>query len=89
MTFSEMRRVYDKFHAFDNYITVESAKTLGIIPEGWHSYFPDRCKCGSENIVTMSLSSIMCTDPRCPCKQALSVHSTMEYLMLSEKLQQH
>ena len=55
MTFSEMRHMYDKFHAFDNYITVESAKTLGIIPEGWHSYFPDRCKCGSENIVTMSL----------------------------------
>lgn len=73
MTFSEMRHMYDKFHAFDNYITVESAKTLGIIPEGWHSYFPDRCKCGSENIVTMSLSSIMCTDPRCPCKQALGL----------------
>lgn len=73
MTFSEMRRMYDKFHAFDDYITVESAKSLEIIPRAWHPYFPDKCKCGSENIVTMSLSSIMCTDPRCPCKQALGL----------------
>ena len=39
MTFSEMRHMYDKFHAFDNYITVESAKNLVIITYVWHSYF--------------------------------------------------
>lgn len=73
MTFDEMKFQYDRYHAFDSYVTVEHAKIIGVIPEAWHAFFPDTCKCGSENIVTMSLTSLLCVDPRCPCKQALGL----------------
>lgn len=73
MTFSEMRNLYDKYYAFQSYETVHNAKELEIIPKDYHEYFPDYCVCGSENIINLKLTMMQCTDPRCPCKQALGL----------------
>ena len=62
MEFSELKNT---FGAFDTYITVKRAKELGVIPEDYAGLFPDYCKCGSENIITGSLTHAMCCNPRC------------------------
>lgn len=65
MEFSELKNTYG---AFDTYITVKRAKELGVIPKKYAELFPDRCKCGSENIITGSLTHAMCCNPRCVYK---------------------
>ena len=69
MLFTEMREQFDKYNAFQNFLTVKQAKVLGLIPEDFAEYFPDYCECGSENIITTDLTIIECCDPRCPLKQ--------------------
>lgn len=58
----------DKNHAFSGWVSVAQAKQMDLIPEKYHEYFPDRCVCGSENIIKTSLRQAMCCDPKCKCK---------------------
>lgn len=74
MRFSEMRERYDKYGAFSNYFTAENAKVLEIIPKDYWAVFPDKCDCGSDYIVTTSLTSMQCCDPRCSIKQSYALH---------------
>lgn len=71
----EFRELANTYGAYDNFITVREAKEQGIIPavyvdrddpEG--GIFPDRCKCGSENIITRDLKRGTCCNPRCRIK---------------------
>lgn len=73
MLFKEMKIEYDKYGAFQNFISVSDAKAVGMIPTAFHSYFPDMCECGSERIISVNLRQMQCTDPRCPIKQALAL----------------
>lgn len=75
MTFDELLEKYDKFHAFDSFVSVKTAKYLGIIPKGFYDEvnpdkgaFPDHCECGSENIISMNLKQAQCCNPRCRIK---------------------
>lgn len=77
MNFSELS---DNYHAFDDFITVEQAKYTGLIPEDYvgepdsdEDIFPNRCKCGSENIINYGLTRAMCCDPRCKYKLGLAL----------------
>lgn len=74
MTFRELKD-RDAFGAFRNYVTVKDAKTIGLIPEDFASYFEDNCSCGSERIISMNLKQMQCVDPKCPIKQALALHN--------------
>lgn len=67
ITFEELlsRETYD---AFIGYLKVSDAKNKGIIPESYHNIFPDKCKCGSDMIVTGELTQILCCNPRCYIK---------------------
>lgn len=73
MLFTDMKEEHDKIHAFDSFITIAEAKKLGVIPEKYHSYFPDLCECGSENIITIDLQQPQCCDPRCKIKQSYAL----------------
>lgn len=73
MTFDEMKYTYDKYNAYSNYLPVEHAKILEIIPKDYQEYFPNECTCGSENIITSDLTTICCCNPKCPNKQALGL----------------
>ena len=68
-----MREKFDSYGAFNNYITVNHAKSVGRIPTDFHDYFEDYCECGSERIISVNLRMMQCTDPRCPIKQALAL----------------
>lgn len=72
MEFSEVNNTY---HTFDEFVTIREAKELGIIPKQYvdpdnpeGGIFPDRCQCGSENIITRSLTRATCCNPRCKIK---------------------
>lgn len=68
MTFEEMRSEYDTYNAFYNWVTVNMAKRAGYIPEKFFEFFADTCECGSENIITATLTREMCCDPNCRIK---------------------
>lgn len=68
MTFNELKEKYDKYDAFFGWTTVAKAKYVGYIPEKFAEYFDDKCTCGSENIITSSLTQEMCCDPNCSVK---------------------
>lgn len=73
MLFKEMKEKYDSYGAFSNFMTISDAKAVGILPTAFHSYFPDKCECGSERLISVNLRQMQCTDPRCPIKQALAL----------------
>lgn len=73
MLFRTFKEEYDKHHAFDNFISVAEAKDLGVIPEYYHKFFPDKCECGSENIITFNLQQPQCCNPRCIVKQSYAL----------------
>lgn len=74
MEFSELQQ-RDSVGAFSNYVSIAEAKASGLLPEAYHSAFKDRCApyCNSERIITKSLSSYMCCNPRCPIKISLTL----------------
>lgn len=56
-------------------LTVKKAKEKGIIREEYHALVPDYCTeesggCGSELVVTNTLSELSCSNPRCNIKLA-------------------
>ena len=73
MLFETFKENYDRYHTFDNFITVEDAKDLGVILEYYHKYFPNLCECGSENIITLNLQQPQCCNPRCIIKQSYAL----------------
>lgn len=77
MEFSE---VYNRYHTFDNFVTIEEAKATGIIPASYINakdpaggIFPNRCKCGSQNIISRNLKRAMCCNPKCKIKMGLAL----------------
>lgn len=73
MTFQEMRKKYDLVNAYDGFVTIAEAKELGIIPERFYSAFPEKCVCGSDNIISVGLQQPQCCDPRCYVKQGYAM----------------
>lgn len=73
MTLKELQEKYDKYYAFSYFMTIEEAKRLGAIPEEYWDYFPDKCECGSENIITGSLQQPQCCNPKCFIKQGYAL----------------
>lgn len=86
MEFHELLKE-DPAGAFSNYITIAECKRQSllpveerdpsislVLPPELHEDFDDRCKCGSEKIITKTLSSFMCCNPRCKFKVAHSLH---------------
>lgn len=70
MNFIEFREKHDHYDAYMDWVSVADAKSSGLIPEQYAPYFPDRCECGSENIIKNNLKQIMCCDPKCYQKEA-------------------
>ena len=73
MTLRELKEKHDKYYAFSHFMTVEEAKRLGTIPEEYWEYFPDKCECGSENILTGNLQQPQCCNPKCFIKQGYAL----------------
>lgn len=69
MLFSEFKETYKDYYAYQDWITVERAKELEIIPEKYWEFFSNTCECGSENIISGSLTQEMCCNPNCIIKQ--------------------
>lgn len=76
MELLELREL-DSFGAFSEFITMEEAKNKGLIPSDIASYFPNKCKCGSDMIISSNLKVMMCCDPLCYIKQG---YSLLEFL---------
>lgn len=71
MQFSEMRCNFDKMGAFLNFISVQEAKEIGLIPDFAMDYFPEQCQCGSEMILDkISRANLQCCNPFCSIKQS-------------------
>lgn len=73
MTFAELRDLDNKYYAFSSFITVKDAKAADIIPKDYWEFFPDYCKCGSENIITADLQQPQCCNPKCYIKQGYAL----------------
>lgn len=58
---------------YSNYTTVANAKLNGLIPRDYLEIVPDKCKCGSDFIITTNLKTMQCVDPYCPYKIANSM----------------
>lgn len=70
MTYSEFYEKCTPYHAYSGWVSVETAKALGYIPEKYWEYFSDKCECGSDNVISSDLKQEMCCDPRCRVKAA-------------------
>lgn len=70
MEFAEFREKHDHYGAYAEWVTVAEAKETGLIPEAYHEYFPDRCECGSQNIIKTNLRQMTCCNPKCYQKEA-------------------
>lgn len=77
MNFAEFREKHDHYDAYASWLSVKSAKEKNIIPIAYHKYFPDRCDCGSENMITNNLKRITCCDPKCYHKEACQMSEFM------------
>lgn len=77
MTFKDFVEKFDPYGAHLPWITVEEAKERGSLPEKYHEAFDNLCECGSENIITASLTQITCCDPYCPIKQGYKLAELM------------
>lgn len=77
MNFYEFRKEHDKYGAYFDWKTISEAKKDGSIPEKYGEFFPDRCVCGSENIITSNLKRCMCCNPRCEIKEACKLSEMM------------
>ena len=73
MTLDELKREHDRYYAFSYFMTVEEAKRFGTIPKEYWDYFPNKCECGSENILTGSLQQPQCCNPKCFIKQGYAL----------------
>ena len=67
MIYDEFKKL-DEYNAFAEFISVSQAKSSGIIPESFHNIFQDKCKCGSDFIISENLTQLQCCDPRCKIK---------------------
>lgn len=70
MTVIEFKEKHDHYNAYSDWVSVEEAKTTGLIPEQYQEYFSDMCECGSENMVRVNLKAITCCNPKCFQKEA-------------------
>lgn len=73
MTFAEMVNKYDSFGAYSDFMTIEHANTIGLYPAHFNGTFPEKCSCGSDMIINVSMTKLTCCDPRCRIKQALAL----------------
>lgn len=69
MKLEEVKKLYDKRGALNEFYTVAEAKKVGIIPASFAQYIDDYCECGSENIIKGSRTQLLCCDPMCAIKQ--------------------
>lgn len=65
MTFEEFKQRRQGYKFAGNWLSVEQAKDLNLIPEAFHDIFKNTCECGSDFIITPNLKTEMCCDPRC------------------------
>lgn len=67
ITFEELldKETYGAFRDFEK---VSNAKENGNIPPAYHNIFNDKCKCGSDMIITRNLTTVQCCNPRCYIK---------------------
>lgn len=69
MTLEEVKKMYDKHGALNEFFTVAEAKEVGVIPQDFAKFIDDYCECGSENIIKGSRTQLLCCDPHCRIKQ--------------------
>lgn len=72
MNYEEFKE-WDIFNAYKEYVPVSFAKEIGYIADDIQEFIPDKCKCGSDNIIKPSLQSMMCCNPYCEIKMAESM----------------
>lgn len=70
MKYSEFLNKCMPFHAYSGWVSVQTAKETGLIPEKYWEFFSDTCECGSDNVISGSLKQEMCCDPKCRIKAA-------------------
>lgn len=72
MDYSEFLE-WDDFKAYTDYVSVSYAKKNKLIPEKFHTMVPDRCECGSENIIQSNMKRMKCCDPNCRVKMSYAM----------------
>lgn len=65
MRFEEFKEKRKNYKFASNWLSVEQAKDLDLIPEAFHNIFKNTCECGSDFIITPNLKTEMCCDPKC------------------------
>lgn len=69
MNYEEFKE-WDYLDAYNDFIPVYVAKEDNLIPKDYKDLIPDKCKCGSDFIVSSNLKEMRCCDPYCPEKLA-------------------
>lgn len=59
---------YDVKNVYSEYTSVKKSKEFGDIPDSLVDVIPDKCECGSDNIIKRNLKRMKCCDPNCPIK---------------------
>ena len=72
MEFEEILR-HDKLSAYTEFNSIHNAFDMHMIPEHYRSILPERCKCGSEFIISRNLKTIRCCNPNCYLKMAYAM----------------
>ena len=77
ITFNDLKS-YDKYNAFEDFLSVIDAKEQGVIPDDYINFFPEYCECGSEIIIRKELTQIQCCNPRCKLKMGYMLNEMLD-----------
>lgn len=72
MDFLELKQ-QDSLNVYSEFLSVNEAFDLGIIPSDYKGLVPERCECGSENIIKANRKILRCCDPKCPIKMSFAL----------------
>lgn len=79
MDFIEVKR-QDKLNVYAEFLSVSDAFDSGVIPKSYRGLVPERCECGSENIVKSNRKILRCCDPKCAIKMSFALAEMLNNL---------
>ena len=62
-----MKAYVSKLLDVEQFITLEEAMNIGLIPEDYHEFFErsKMCNCGSPLVTNLHLTVLTCSNPNC------------------------
>lgn len=77
MTMEEFRAM-DSLDAYSDYDSVEYLKLVGVIPKEYQNIIPNKCNCGSDNMINSDLTIMTCCNPKCFIRMGYSLYNMLQ-----------